>query len=192
MAPHLTKPATQVGNDSADTQLLVRRLTLEVRSLNICLEDFLQVRAKAIGITGPQLTILMAVTDLTSEGDVAVSTVAKLLKVDPSFITINSKALEKAGFLRRKPCIRDGRVVQMSLTDKACKRLANVAAQQKELDQFVFGELGVEELTKLSSRFAALRRRLDGARLKAAMDIGAVTTRGRGRLQSTKGSSLDR
>lgn len=117
---------------------------------------------------------------------------AKLLKVDPSFITINSKALEKAGFLRRKPCIRDGRVVHMSLTDKACKRLANVAAQQKELDQFVFGELGVEELTKLSSRFAALRRRLDGARLKAAMDIGAVTTRGRGRLQSTKGSSLDR
>lgn len=62
MAPHLTKPATQVGNDSADTQLLVRRLTLEVRSLNICLEDFLQVRAKALGITGPQLTILMAVT----------------------------------------------------------------------------------------------------------------------------------
>lgn len=183
MAPHLTKPATP-GNDSADTQLLVRRLTLEVRSLNICLEDFLQVRAKALGITGPQLTILMAVTDLTSEGDVAVSTVAKLLKVDPSFITINSKALEKAGFLRRKPCIRDGRVVHMSLTDKACKRLANVAAQQKELDQFVFGELGVEELTKLSSRFAALRRRLDGARLKAAMDIGAVTTRGRGRLQS--------
>ncbi|MGY2930501.1 DNA-binding MarR family transcriptional regulator [Bradyrhizobium sp. GM6.1] len=121
----MTKPATQVGNDSADTQLLVRRLTLEVRSLNICLEDFLQVRAKAIGITGPQLTILMAVTDLASEGDVAVSTVAKLLKVDPSFITINSKALEKAGFLRRKPCIRDGRVVHMSLTDKACKRLAN-------------------------------------------------------------------
>lgn len=186
MAPHLVKETSQVGNHSADSQLLVRRLTLEVRSLNICLEDFLQVRARALGITGPQLTILMAVTDLASDGHVAVSTVAKLLKVDSSFITMNSKALEKAGFLRRKPCTRDGRFVHLSLTDKARKRLASVAAQQKELDRFVFGELGVEELTKMSSRFALLRKRLEGARLKATLDIDNVAIRGRGRLQSTR------
>ncbi|WP_430649569.1 MarR family transcriptional regulator [Bradyrhizobium murdochi] len=35
-----------------------------------------------------------------------------------SFVTTQSKLLEKKGFLRRKPSTSDARVVQMSLTDK--------------------------------------------------------------------------
>ncbi|WP_354131114.1 MULTISPECIES: MarR family transcriptional regulator [unclassified Bradyrhizobium] len=79
----------------------------------------------------------MAVTDLDKDGGAPAGVVAKLMKVDPSFITLNSKVLEKVGFVRRKPSVRDARVVQLSLTDKARKRLANIAAQQEELDQFV-------------------------------------------------------
>ncbi|WP_018319331.1 MarR family winged helix-turn-helix transcriptional regulator [Bradyrhizobium sp. WSM2793] len=178
----MPKQAIKVGNGSAEIQELLRRLTLEVRALNVCLDDFLQVRAKALGITGPQLAILMAVTDLDRDSGVPVSAVAKLMKVDPSFITTHSKALEKAGLMRRRPCVTDARVVQMSLTDKACKRLANVATQQEELDHFVFGELGVEKMTTLPSRLAALRKRLERARLKAAVDLGAATLRGRARV----------
>lgn len=159
----------------------MRRLTLEIRSLNVCLEDFLHVRAESLGISGTQLAILMAVTDLDKDGGAPAGVVAKLMKVDPSFITLHSKALEKVGFVRRKPGVRDARVVQLSLTDKARKRLANIAAQQEELDQFVFGELGIDGLTRLSSRLAGLRKRLERARLKAELDTGAVSARGRGR-----------
>lgn len=159
----------------------MRRLTLEIRSLNVCLEDFLHVRAEALGISGTQLAILMAMMDLDKDGGAPAGVVAKLIKVDPSFITLHSKALEKVGFVRRKPGIWDARVVQLSLTDKARKRLANIAAQQEELDQFVFGELGIEELTKLSSRLAALGKRLERARLKAELDTGAASARGRRR-----------
>lgn len=159
----------------------MRRLTLEIRSLNVCLEDFLHVRAESLGITGTQLAILMAVTDLDKDGGAPAGMVAKLLKVDPSFITLHSKALEKVGYMRRKAGAKDGRVVQLSLTDRVRKRLANIAARQEDLDQFVFGELGTEELTKLSSLLAALRRRLERARLEAELETGSVSARGRSR-----------
>ncbi len=123
----------------------------------------------------------MAVMDLDKDGGAPAGVVAKLIKVDPSFITLHSKALEKVGFVRRKTGIRDARVVQLSLTNKARKRLANIAAQQEELDQFVFGELGIEESVRLSSRLAALRMRLERARLKAELDTGAMSARGRSR-----------
>ncbi|WP_245286155.1 MarR family transcriptional regulator [Bradyrhizobium sp. WSM1417] len=127
------------------------------------------------------MAILMAVMDLDKDGGAPAGVVAKLIKVDPSFITLHSKALEKVGFVRRKTGIRDARVVQLSLTNKARKRLANIAAQQEELDQFVFGELGIEESVRLSSRLAALRMRLERARLKAELDTGAMSARGRSR-----------
>lgn len=116
------------------------------------------------------MMILMAVTDLDKDKGVPVNLVAKLMKVDPSFITTQSKLLEKKKFVRRKPCTRDGRVVHLSLTDKACKRLANIAAQQEELDQFVFGDLGIEGLTTLASGLSGLRHRMERARLKAALE----------------------
>ncbi|MGY4431137.1 DNA-binding MarR family transcriptional regulator [Bradyrhizobium sp. F1.13.1] len=177
----MAKQATRRGNGSAESQELVRRLTLEIRCLNVCLEDFLHVRAEALGISGTQLAILMAVMDLDKDGGAPAGVVAKLMKVDPSFITLHSKALEKVGFVRRKTGIRDARVVQLSLTNKARKRLANIAAQQEELDQFVFGELGIEESVRLSSQLAALRMRLERARLKAELDTGATSARGRSR-----------
>ncbi|WP_349642867.1 MarR family winged helix-turn-helix transcriptional regulator [Bradyrhizobium japonicum] len=90
----------------------------------------------------------------------SVNVVAKLMHVDPSFVTSQSKLLEKNGFLRRKPCTRDGRVVQLSLTDKTSKHLASIAAQQEALDEFVFGDFGTGELTEFADRLTALRNRL--------------------------------
>ncbi|MGL9621611.1 MarR family transcriptional regulator [Bradyrhizobium sp. U531] len=105
----------------------------------MCLEELRQFRGDVLGITGPRWMILMALTELDREGGVPVNVVAKLMHVEPSFVTSQSKLLEKNGFLRRKPCARDGRVAKMSLTDKTFKHLASVAAQQEALDEFVFG-----------------------------------------------------
>ncbi|MBB4258038.1 MarR family winged helix-turn-helix transcriptional regulator [Bradyrhizobium sp. CIR3A] len=177
----LAKQATGVENCSTKCQDLVRRLTLEIRSLNVCLEDFIHVRAELLGITGTQLTILMAVMELNTDGGAPAGMVAKLLKVDPSFITLHSKELERVGYMRRKAGAKDGRVVQLSLTERARRRLASIAARQRHLDQFVLGELGTEELTKLSGLLAALRKRLERARVEAELNTDAVSARGRTR-----------
>lgn len=71
------------------------RFALDIRSINVCLEDIRHFWASALGITGPQLLILMALTDLDKGKGVSGSAIAKLMKVDPSFITTQSKLLEK-------------------------------------------------------------------------------------------------
>ena len=67
------------------------------------LEEIRQFWAKTLGISGPQWMILMAMADLDKADGVPVNVVSKLLHVDPSFVTTQSKLLEKKGFLRRRP-----------------------------------------------------------------------------------------
>ncbi|WFU20606.1 MarR family transcriptional regulator [Bradyrhizobium sp. CB3481] len=171
MPPDLPNLARVIGGCSAESHEMVRRFKWEIRSINVYLEALRQVQANVVGITGPQWMIVMALADFDRENGVPVNVVSKLMHVDSSFVTTQSKLLEKKGLLRRKPSTSDARVVQMSLTDKAYKHLAGLAAQQDALDEFVFGEFDVRELTEFANRLAALRHRLEKARLKVALDF---------------------
>ncbi|KRR28847.1 MarR family winged helix-turn-helix transcriptional regulator [Bradyrhizobium retamae] len=171
MPSDLPSPARALGSSSAEGQEVVRRFMWEIRSINVYLEELRQLRANALGITGPQWMILMALADLDRENGVPVNVVSKLMHVDSSFVTTQSKLLEKKSLLRRKPSASDARVVQLSLTDKTYKHLASLAAQQEALDEFVFGEFGTRELTEFAGRLTALRYRLEKARLKVALDF---------------------
>jgi DNA-binding MarR family transcriptional regulator len=168
----LPNPAKEPGtSSSAKNRDVVRRFIWEIASINVYLEELRQFWAKALGISGPQWMILMALADLDQGDGVPVNVVSKKLHVDPSFVTTQSKLLEKKGFLRRKPSTSDARIVQMSLTDKASKHLANLASQQEALDDFIFEEFDNRELTELISKLGALKNRLEKARLKVVVDF---------------------
>ena len=100
---------------------ITRQFAWEIAAINVHLEEIGQFWAKALGISGPQWMILMALADLDQGEGVPVKVVSKMLHVDPSFVTTQSKMLEKKGFMRRKTSGDDARVVQMSLTDKTYK-----------------------------------------------------------------------
>ena len=102
-----------------------------IASINVHLEELRYFWAKTLGISGPQWMILMALADMDQDEGVPVNVVSKKLHVDSSFITTQSKLLEKKGFLRRKTSTEDARIVQMSLTDKTYKHLASLASQQE-------------------------------------------------------------
>jgi DNA-binding MarR family transcriptional regulator len=123
------------------------------------------------GISGPQWMILMALADLDKGDGVPVKVVSKMLHVDSSFVTTQSKLLEKKGFMRRKTSENDARVVQMSLTDKSYKHIANLAAEQDALHEFIFAEFSDRELTELTGKLASLKNQFEKACLKVAMDI---------------------
>ena len=97
--------------------------------------------------------------------------VSKMLHVDSSFVTTQSKMLEKKGFVRRKTSAEDARIVEMSLTDKSYKHMANLASQQEDLNEFIFAEFSDRELTEFTGKLASLKNRLEKACLKVAMDI---------------------
>jgi MarR family transcriptional regulator, organic hydroperoxide resistance regulator len=160
-----------LGAPSARNQDTVRRFTWEIASINVHLQELRYFWAKTLGISGPQWMILMALADLDKGDGVPVNVVSKMLHVDPSFVTTQSKMLEKKGFMRRKASEEDARVVRMSLTDKSYKHMANLAVQQDALNEFIFAEFDDRQLSEFTGKLSSLKKRLEKACLMAVVDI---------------------
>ena len=159
-----------MGETASKNQETIRRFAWVINSVGVHLEELRYFWAKTLGISGPQWMILMALVDLDQKDGVPVNVVSKKLHVDSSFITTQSKLLEKKGFLRRKTSTEDARIVQMSLTDKTYKQLAGLAAQQETLNEFIFSELSNKQLDELIDTLSGLKNRLEKGRLKMIAD----------------------
>ncbi|QDW40791.1 MarR family transcriptional regulator [Bradyrhizobium sp. KBS0727] len=159
-----------MGETAPKNQDAIRRFAWVINSVGVHLEELRYFWAKALGISGPQWMILMALADLDDKDGVPVNVVSKKLHVDPSFVTTQSKLLEKKGFLRRKASTEDARIVLMSLTDKTYKQMAGLAAQQEALNAFIFAELSNKQLDDLIDTLSGLRNRLEKGRLKVIAD----------------------
>src|ERR1700719_4975724 len=162
--------STGVGGAAAKNQDVIRRFTWAIAAIGVHLEELRYFWAKTLGISGPQWMILMALADMDEDDGVPVNVVSKKLHVDSSFVTTQSKLLEKGGFIRRKTSTEDARIVQMSLTDKTYKHLASLAAQQEALNEFIFAELSDRQLDELINTLSGLKNRLEKARLKVIVD----------------------
>src|SRR5258707_13819872 len=156
---------------AAKNQDIARLFDWEIAAINVHLQEIRYFWAKTLGITPPQWMILMALADLDRGEGVAVKTVSKMLHVDPSFVTTQSKMLEKKGFMRRKTSPDDARVVKMSLTDKTYKHMASLVAQQEALNEFIFAEFADRELNRFINELGSLKERLEKAALKVSMNI---------------------
>jgi DNA-binding MarR family transcriptional regulator len=170
MTPDESRGHTNTGDAAGKNQDLVRRFTWEVASINVHLQEIRYFWAKTLGISGPQWMILMALADLDEGEGISVKAVSKMLHVDPSFVTTQSKLLEKKGFVRRKVSEEDARIVQMSLTDKTYKQIEALASQRESLRSFIFDEFSDRELTDLTGKLNVLKNRLEKACLKIAID----------------------
>jgi DNA-binding MarR family transcriptional regulator len=149
----------------------VRRFTWAIAPISVHLEELNGFWGRALNISGPQWMILIALAELDQDKGVPVNAVAKKLQVDSSFVTTQSKILEKKGFLRRRTSEQDARVVQMSLTDKTYKQMAQLASKQQSLNEFVFAELGGNVFRDITQKLAELSERLEKACLKATAGL---------------------
>jgi DNA-binding MarR family transcriptional regulator len=159
------------GGTAGKDQDVIRRFTWVIAAINVHLEELRYFWGKALGISGPQWMILMALAEMDQDDGVAVNVVSKKLHVDSSFVTTQSKLLEKKGFVRRKSSTEDARIVQMSLTNKSTKLLANLASQQESLNEFIFEAFNDRELGELTDKLTALQNRFEKASLKVVLDI---------------------
>jgi DNA-binding MarR family transcriptional regulator len=149
----------------------VRRFTWAVASISVHLEELNGFWGRALDISAPQWMILITLAELDRDKGIPVSAVARKLQVDSSFVTIQSKILEKKGLLRRTTSDQDARVEQMSLTDKAYKQMAQLASQQQALNEFVFAELGGSAFRDITQKLEELSERLEKACLKATAGL---------------------
>src|ERR1700710_467700 len=93
---------TDIAARNQKNQEVVRQFAWTVSSIDFYLQEIRYFWAKALGISGPQWMILMALADIDQDDGVPVNVVSKKLHVDSSFVTTQSKLLEKKGFIRRK------------------------------------------------------------------------------------------
>ncbi|CAN5391115.1 MarR family transcriptional regulator [soil metagenome] len=151
-------------------QEVIQQLCWDIASINVHLDGIRYFWAKELGISGPQWTILQAIGDLDRGKGIPVKDVSAMLHVDPSFITTQSKMLEKNGFIRRIPSLQDARVVLMSLSDKASKKIAALSSRREELSKFVMAEFDERDLHEIAAQIAHLKTRLEKAALMVAID----------------------
>ncbi|MBI5130884.1 MAG: winged helix-turn-helix transcriptional regulator [Rhodopseudomonas palustris] len=146
----------------------VREFTSVIGSIAVYLDEIRQFRARSLGISGPQFAILTTVQSLDEGAGISVRHVARAIHVDSSFITTQSKILEKKGLLRRLTDQADARVVNLSLTDRAAKQIAGLASEEQSLNEFIFVDLPSDELEQVTAQLAELKLRLEKACLKIA------------------------
>ncbi|MDB5501823.1 MAG: MarR family transcriptional regulator [Tardiphaga sp.] len=167
-ASNTDRPST--ADASGKNHEIVRQFVWDIASINVHLDEIRHFWARELGISGPQWMILMAIGDLDRGRGVAVKDVSAMLHVDPSFVTTQSKMLEKNGFMRRVPSTEDARVVLMSLSDKASKKIATLSSRRNDLSQFVFAGFDERALQDITEQMASLKNRLEKATLMLAVD----------------------
>lgn len=159
------------GGSRAGRPEIIREFIWDIVSISARFEEIQYMLAQILGISAPQWMILMAINDLDRGNGVSVRVVSAKLHVDPSFVTTQSKSLEKHGFVRRITSTEDARVVLMSLTDKACKQIANLSSRQDALNDFIFSEFDDRGLAHITGSLTALKTRLEKAALRFAAEI---------------------
>lgn len=169
---HGGKPSTvQMKASGKRKQDTIQRFAWEINSISVHLQEIHYLWAKSLSISVPQWRMIAALYDLDRGAGVPVNAVSKMLHVDPSFVTTQSKLLEKRGFVQRKPSPEDRRIVRMSLTDMTRKHLATLALRQERLNEYISAEFGARKLDDLIDDLAALKRRLERACVKFAADL---------------------
>ena len=157
--------------DAEVNQDVFRKFLWEITSINVHLDQIREFWARNLGVTGPQWMILTAISDLDRGRGVPVKDVSAILRVDPSFVTTQSKMLEKMGLLRRVASNEDARVVLMSLSEKARKHAANLTAKQELFSKFVFSEFSEAAARDILGKLSLLEIRLEKAALKLNADL---------------------
>jgi MarR family transcriptional regulator, organic hydroperoxide resistance regulator len=175
VAEHLptdSGPAMQMFSDPgivAREGALIRRFGWEIVAISLHLDRLHGFQAHVFGISVPQFKIIATLAH--AGAGMPVTAVSRVLHVAPSFVTTQSKALEKKGLVCRQPSVDDARIVNMSLTAKTHALLSALASQQRIVDDFISVEFGSGELEALTGKLAVLKRKLEKACLKVAADV---------------------
>ncbi|MDH2400225.1 MarR family winged helix-turn-helix transcriptional regulator [Bradyrhizobium sp. SSUT18] len=168
--PSPSAKGQRTSKQTASSDRIIGEVGWDVAAINVHLEDIRRTWAKALGVSGPQWLILMAIADLDQGAGVSVGDVSAKINVRSPFVTAETKMLEKGGFVSRTASPADGRVVLMSLTEKARKAITSLAAKRRKLDEAIFADLGHERLEDFREVLSTIKRRMEKAALQLELD----------------------
>jgi DNA-binding MarR family transcriptional regulator len=145
-----------------------RQIVWDVISIMDDLDALRSRWARKINVTGPQWKILMAIVDLDQGRGVPVGEVSAKIRAVSTFVTTQTKLLERKGLLRRVPSDTDARVVLMSLSERAMRDLAPFFQKWGEFYRFIFGDFSAAALRDLAGGLDTVKRRTRTIATRAA------------------------
>ena len=136
---------------------------------------------RAIGVTGPQYFILVAVARRHADGGVGVRALSDYLGVAPSHVTVEVGKLVRGGLVEKQAHPEDKRRVRITLTTAGIAALEDLAPLRRDINDILFDGMTAEEfdqLVRLMARFTQttaraqleLARREQERRLQAAAE----------------------
>ena len=128
-------------------------------SISNHLEDIRRSWAKLFGISGSQWLILMAINDLDEGGGVSVGDVSAKIHAVSTFVTTQTKILEKLGLVIRVPSTVDARVVLMSLSSTARQQIADLSVRWEALHSFIFRDFDAQSMSDVKDKLEMLKKR---------------------------------
>jgi DNA-binding MarR family transcriptional regulator len=159
--PRLSPSASRAAllDDSGDRTL--RRLMWDLRAVGALFEEVRSVWGEALGISGPQWSILQAIDLLDEDGGVAVGIVAEHMLVKSTFVTAGVHPLVRAGLVAKRPSRRDRRIVLLSITADAVAAIDAFAEQRQRFYDAVFAGFDGPAFQRFAEAAGDVRRRFD-------------------------------
>jgi MarR family transcriptional regulator, organic hydroperoxide resistance regulator len=114
-------------------------------------------------VSGPQYSMLIALTQLDEDGGTAVVDVANYLHVSGAFVTAEVNKLAKLGLVTKTKDMADKRRVLLSITDEGLRRLANLRTHQRPINDVLFGTITREQFHTIVDVFPLLVSQADDA-----------------------------
>lgn len=154
-----THPAVRPDERLARDYRLSHQIIWDVVSISNHLEEMRRCWAKFFGISGPQWLILMAINDLDEGNGVSVGSVSAKVHAVATFVTKQTKLLEKHGLLKRVSSTSDARVVLMSLSDQARKEILKFSERWEALHSFMFSDFDASTMRDVKYKLELLKKR---------------------------------
>lgn len=157
-----SRSTTAVARRSAERSDSFDEFIWNTIAISNSAEKLNSIWAKMLGLSVHQWMMLVAIRDLDCGRGISVSGVASKLQVDPSFVTCESKKLEKIGLLKRVKSLNDARVVMMTLTNMAHSEISRAFTTYEPTKDSIFRDVeGMLEEVNLS--LWSLREKLERA-----------------------------
>lgn len=133
-----------------------RELVHDMLAFASSIQEVRNQLGKAIGLSGTQYTILMAIARLSQKTpELGINLLAENLHWSGAFVTIEVNKLVAAGLVEKRANPEDRRRVVLSITPTAQKRLTDLRPLQVPANDTLFGSLSIQD-------FKALRRIMAG------------------------------
>jgi DNA-binding MarR family transcriptional regulator len=150
----LTTGRPELLRDGDDSRF--RSLVHDLLAFGAKLRDIRDGLAELIGLGGPGYTILISVARLEASEEVSVSAISRHLNVSQPFVTAEVHKLVDAGLLDKAPSVTDRRSVSLSVTDSGHRLLAELAPDQRLINDLLFSSLDAADFDHLSTTVSQL------------------------------------